>query len=118
MRCEVVLSTLVVVTILMSMVFSTQVRGWVYPGGTEDERFEKFGPRADRLLIKMYSDYNNEFDDLDVGNIDLTSSLLDTGWMDYFNSPPRNEYINIAYSGGGRKMFVITINTNNNSSGV
>jgi ABC-type transport system substrate-binding protein len=98
---------------LISATFFPHAFGWIYPDGTEDDRFETFGPRADRLLIKLYYDYNSEFLALTDGGLDLTSSPLDTGWGDVFDGPPYDEYINIEYCADRRRMFVITINTNN-----
>lgn len=41
--------------ILVSTLVQAVVFAWTYPDGTDDGKFEKFGSRADRLIIESYS---------------------------------------------------------------
>jgi len=72
------------------------VKAWEYNDGTpSDTKFEGFGPRADKLLIKLYSSAEAEWAALAAGEIDITDWPLSKPYYDLFTSPPYNEIINV-----------------------
>jgi len=104
----------VFVTLALSMV---PVGSWVYQDGTpEDTKFEKFGPRADKLLIKLYSTPEAEWDALEAGEIDITDWPLTKERYSKYSMPPYNETINVISYGAEFRFFMLDINNNNNST--
>jgi ABC-type transport system substrate-binding protein len=89
--------------------------GWIYPEDTQDQRFEMFGPRADRLVISLYSSEYSEFSSFEDGDLDLVNSALTRAWVDkWATQSPYKENIKIVSRNSTSRMFGITINTNNN----
>ena len=115
---------LMLLALLLSLaltVFPTS--SWVYQDETPyDNKFEKFGPRADRLLINLYSGMNAVFDQIANGTVDLAQPELDQGWYDLFRSNeinpstglPYNETINVIDCGAGYDFLMLDINNNGN----
>lgn len=64
-------------------------------------KFEKFGPRADKLLIQLYSSAESEWEALARGEIDMTDWPLTEPYYDLFTSPPLNETIKVIQYGPG-----------------
>jgi len=84
-------------------------------------KFEVFGPRADKVLIKLFENETAEWDALANGEIDVADWPLSKEYYDLFTSNminpvtglPYNETINTAsYADFG--MFTLEINNNNN----
>jgi len=99
------------------------VSPWVYQDNSlSDTRFERFGPRADRLLIKLYSNETAEWDALARGEIDITDWYLSKTYYDLFTSNainpstglPYNETINTVSYGAEFGIYLLDINNNNN----
>jgi len=93
--------------LLLPMFFAPHATAWIYPDGFEDERFERFGPRVDNLLIKMPTDFTLlETDEIDIIEWPLPQELIDK-----WSKPPYNETIALAkYSETG--MYELDINNN------
>jgi ABC-type transport system substrate-binding protein len=99
------------------------VMAWTYNDGTpEDFKYERFGPRADKLLIKLYSSEVPEWEGLAAHEIDITDWPLDATYYDLFKSntinpatgQPYNETINVLGYGAEFGLFILDINNNPN----
>ena len=82
--------------------------------GLEDTKYEKFGPRCDRLLIRLYENAEAEWDALEAGEIDITDWPLTEPYYDRFTTPPQNESIETKFYGAEFGLFLLDINWNNN----
>ena len=92
----------------------TPVYAWTYPDCTEDERYEAFGPRLDRLHIILYPSEADEWETgLELGKIDMTDWPLDKSHYDKYTTAPWNETIKTVYYGPELGYFVIDINNDN-----
>jgi ABC-type transport system substrate-binding protein len=88
---------------------------WVYQDDTPaDTKFEKFGPRADRLLIKLYSGQVPLFEALTTGEIDIANLELSEATYNELVNPPLNETMNIISCGTGNWFYMLDINNNGN----
>ncbi|MCJ7633531.1 hypothetical protein MUP77_14235, partial [Candidatus Bathyarchaeota archaeon] len=109
-------SFLMVAIVLLSFFNCVSLLGWVYqesPSG--DSKSEVFGPRADKLLIKLYPSAEDEWDALVNGEIDVTDSLLTLERYEQFTNTSLVDQINSVESPGGSiGLFLIDINNNNN----
>jgi len=117
-------NTFLLVVILLSLaltVFPTS--SWVYQDGTpSDNKFERFGPRADRLRIDLFANDNAVFEQIANGTIDVAEPELDKEWYDLFTSNeinpytglPYNETINVISCGSSYYFFMLDINNNGN----
>jgi hypothetical protein len=72
--------------------------------------YEKFGPRLDNLLFKLYSSEHAEFSSLEAGEIDIIDWPLTRYWYDCFGN--LNDSIAMYFSGAGFDMFLLDINNN------
>jgi len=66
---------------------------------------ELFGPRLDKLLLKMYPSADAEFTALENGDIDIIDSPLTEYWITRWSSPPYNENIVLSFYGNGWKAY-------------
>jgi len=108
---------LISILLVFSASFITQTHSWVYQDGTpEDKKFEKFGPRADRLLIKLYQSAETEWKALTNGSIDTTDTRLTKYWYDNFTGPPLSERINVVGYGPEYGFYILDINNANTTS--
>jgi len=115
MSKKAVFAMFVLLMLATIMISTMPVRAWEYQDGTpSDTKYEKFGPRADNLLIKLYSTPEDEFEALARGEIDITDSSLSKPYYDMFTSPPYNEIINVISYGAEYGFFMLDINNNNN----
>jgi len=73
--------------------------------GVQHAAHELFGPRLDRLLIKMYTTMDAEFTALELGQIDVIDSCLTKDWITKWSFPPYNESITLSYDGNGWKAY-------------
>ncbi len=98
------------------------IKSWTYNDGTSDDtKFQKFGPRADRLLIKLENE-TAEWYALANGEIDITDWPLSKEYYDLFTSNtanpatglPYNETINTVFYGSELSLIILDINNNNN----
>ena len=110
-KCLFPLIVLIIVSCL-----SCPVLAWEYPDGTHDAKFEKFGPRADSLLIKLYASEASEWENgLEAGEIDITDWPLDpTHWVKYTNAP-WNSTLNVYGYGAEFGIRMFDLNNNNNT---
>jgi len=96
MHRKIVFAVLAILT-LLSLVYVPNVptKAWVYPDCTEDDKFELFGPRLDRLLIKLYPDLIAESSALEAGEIDIMDWKAPWWYYDKWTTPPYNELIKL-----------------------
>ena len=85
---------------------------FIYPDGSEDENFEIFGPKIDRLIIKKYASLDAELAALQNGEIDITDSALTKSQIDMLSTDPN---IGLASNGGDPGYYTLNINHNNNT---
>ena len=110
-----ILSCSVVILMLFSLLWFP-VFAWEYPDGSSDAKFEAFGPRADSLLIKLYSDEALEWGTgLEGGEIDLTDTRLDREHYDKYSSAPWNSTLKVCGYGVEYGLYVFDLNNNNNT---
>jgi hypothetical protein len=82
------------------------VAGWVYNDGRpSDTMFEKYGPRVDRLLVKLYLSPEAEWTALEAGQIDMADAPLTESFYVKYTTPPWNETINVVSGGTGYKAM-------------
>jgi len=120
-----ILAILFLAILMLSILIipNAPVKAWEYQDDTpSDTKFEKFGPRADKLLIKLYSTAEAEWDALARGEIDITDWPLSKPYYDLFASNainpatglPYNETINVIPYGPEFDLFILDLNNNNN----
>ena len=101
---------ILVAVMMVSMMLSIiPVNAWIDDGTT---RYEKFGPRAKKLLIKLYSDDTAEFAALENGEIDICDWPLSKTVYDEIQTSYPN--VNITNYGAEYGLFILDINSNNN----
>ncbi|NIO36855.1 hypothetical protein GTO27_04030, partial [Candidatus Bathyarchaeota archaeon] len=89
-----------------------------YDRTIQDVKFERFGPRADRLLIKLYKNETAEWDALANGDIDVADWPLTKSYYDLFASNetnpatgfPYNETIDSVPYGSQTEFYILDIN--------
>ena len=90
---------------------------FIYPDGSEDDSFEVFGPRIDKIVIKKYASLDAELAALQNGEIDITDMGLSQTWIDTFGSDPN---VTMLASGmgpaGNPGTGYYTVNFNNNDN--
>jgi ABC-type transport system substrate-binding protein len=97
---------------MFSMVLNS-VFAWTYPNGSVDSRVEYFGPRADQLLIGLYSSSTSEWETgLEQGQIDVTDWPLDQAHYTKYTANPA-----LAVLGYGAEfgLYLFDMNQNNNT---
>jgi len=79
-----------------------------------DSNFETFGPRCDRMLIKLYSTAEGEWDALlaTPQEIDMTDWPLTQGYFDTFKVVPEINRTNLVASGGEFGIRCLDMNQN------
>ena len=97
------------IILVCSLVFVPST-AWIYPDSTEDGRYEAFGPRADRMLIKLYADPINEFTGLEAGELDITDWPVDSSYYQKWSSQPYNDSIKLVTYGCEFSTIEIVIN--------
>ena len=104
-----------IAVILMLSVLTLPTYAWVYHDNpVDDGLYERFGPRADRLLISLFAGDVSEFDALAAGDIDLTDwPLPKTRYQDW-TTAPLNDTIQVVSYGPEYGLFILDINSNNN----
>jgi len=101
-------------TLVLSSSFVVPTGSWTYPDCTEDTRYEEFGPRADRLLIKMYATLDAECTDMEMCGIDVMDWPLTKPWVDKWSAPPYNDSIKLVDYGCDFDEIVLEMNNNPN----
>jgi len=89
------------------------VAAWTYPDLSEDTVYEKFGPRIDRVYIRMFKSESAEWDALKAGEIDITDWPLSKTYLDEFTTLPYNESINVQFYGAELGYYLVDINNDN-----
>ncbi|MCJ7423776.1 ABC transporter substrate-binding protein [Candidatus Bathyarchaeota archaeon] len=89
---------------------------WSYgnPAKTSDTKYENYGPRADKLLINLYSDDATEWHALETGQIDVTDCPLDDAHYNSYTTPPWNNTIDVLGYGPEFGLYLFDLNNNNN----
>jgi ABC-type transport system substrate-binding protein len=105
-----VLTALLASLILLSISVSPSI-AFVYPDGSEDNKFEPFGPRVDKVVIKKYPSLDAELQALQNGEIDITDMGLNKTWIDALKSDPN---ITMLAHGGEPGYYAINFNNNDN----
>lgn len=84
--------------------------------GLEDTKYEEFGPRADKILIKLYEKAESEWDALRKGEIDVTDWPLTKPYWTLFNTDPQCiQDIEKKYYGAEFGIRILDINNNNDT---
>jgi ABC-type transport system substrate-binding protein len=103
---------LIVAMFAVLIIPAAPVKAWTYNDGTpEDTKYEKFGPRADKVLIKLYESAEPMWDALIAGEVDLTDWPLTKPYYDLMEPDPD---INVVSYGADFGLFIIDINNNPN----
>jgi ABC-type transport system substrate-binding protein/outer membrane protein assembly factor BamB len=103
-----------VALLVLSVLYAIPVSSWVYPDCTMDARYEKFGPRCDGLLIKMYSMLEAECDAMEMCEIDVMDWPLRQPWIERWSTPPYDEIIKLVDYGCDLDEIVLEMNNNPN----
>ncbi len=109
-----ILSSMLIFLIVISMF------GLLTPKISSDENLifhdeETFGPRADKLLIKLYSDKEEEWNALANKEIDISDSLLSPQRYDQFTNTSLADQISVIENRGtATTLYTLDINNNNN----
>ncbi|MCJ7423942.1 hypothetical protein MUP01_06695, partial [Candidatus Bathyarchaeota archaeon] len=102
---------------MMAMMLVPNVFAWSYgdPSKTDDLIFEKFGPRADNLLIQMYASQTSELEaGLEVDDIDVTDWPLDGTRYDRYTTSPWDDVVSVLGYGPEFGIYLFDLNNNNN----
>ena len=83
----VILTLLLIVALMLSMTIAPSL-AFVYPDGSQDNLFEIYGPRIDKILVKKYAGLDPEMQALQNGEIDFTDWALTKTWIDTFAVDP------------------------------
>ena len=100
-------------SIAMLFLASAPSFAWVYPDCTEDLKFERFGPRVDRVVIRMYATEAIAFTNFENGQFDMTDWAATRYFLDRWSAPPYNETIKIIpypYPGSERGYYILDMN--------
>jgi ABC-type transport system substrate-binding protein len=110
---------LFILVLFLLVVLEGPVESWIYNDGLpEDAMYERFGPRADKLLISLYEDDTSVWDALARGEIDVADwPLTETFYNNFtsnktnpFTGQPYNETINTVSYGAEFGIFLLDIN--------
>jgi len=102
----------VLLTVLIALSSIAAAFAFVYSDGSEDDNFEIFGPRIDKLIVRKYASLDAEMAALQNGEIDITDSPPPKTWIDTFATDPN---IRLASYGGDNVYYTINFNHNNNT---
>lgn len=108
---------LVFVAVFVALLLSP-VYAWSYgdPAIPDDTKFETFGPRSDRLLIKLYASEVSEWETgIEQGEIDVTDWPLDKAHYDRYTSPEWSDKLKVLGYGAEFGLFIFDLNNNNNT---
>ena len=99
------------VSFLMALTLLVPVYAWTYPDCSSDTRYETFGPRLDRLFIKLYASDVAEFTAMESGEIDMVEWPLPEEYVTKWTTQsPYKENIKVISYGAEFGMFIIDIN--------
>jgi ABC-type transport system substrate-binding protein len=106
--------TIVIISLLIAslMLSIAPAFAFYHPStGLEDNMFENFGPRIDRILVKMYGTLDAEIAALQAGEIDITDWPLTKTMITTLSADP-----NVVVLGYGGEAGEYEINFNNNNN--
>jgi ABC-type transport system substrate-binding protein len=93
------------------------VSAWVNPDCTENEFWEGFGPRVDRVLIKLYASDTAEFTALEGHEIDICDWPLTLEFREKLCTPPESDYLKCVSYGPDYGFRILDINNNETTGG-
>jgi len=97
---------------MMLSIATIPVLAFTRSDGSSDSKFEIFGPRVDRILIKKYSELDSEMNALLGGAIDITDWPLTRPWIDTLSLDAN---IRVLGYGGEAGYYTMSMNCNNNT---
>lgn len=110
LKMKTVFKVLVALAMLSMLTSIIPVYAWIYPDATT--AYEKFGPRAKKLLINLYADDTAEFEALKAGDIDMTDwPLSKVVYEDIVDNYPG---VGTASFGPEFGIYIFDLNCNNN----
>jgi ABC-type transport system substrate-binding protein len=102
----------VLLTALIAISSTPAAFAFIYSDGSEDDNFEIFGPRIDKLIVRKYASLDAEMAALQNGEIDVTDSPLTKTWVDTLATDSK---IRLASYDGDNGYYTINFNHNNNT---
>jgi len=111
------LVSLIAIVLMLSVMLSPQVSAWSYgnPAKPDDGIYEQFGPRADKLLINLYSSELSEWTaGLEGNKIDVTDWPLYEEYYNKYITAPWNATVKVIGYGAEFGLFIFDLNNNNN----
>lgn len=117
MKEENVILTIVIAASMLTIMI-LPANGWEYSdtwiGAPQtDNLTEAFGPRADRLQIKLYPDELAEFNALEIGQIDMTDWPLDSAHYVSWTTSPKNASIAVVDTSQSYDMNILDMRLDN-----
>jgi ABC-type transport system substrate-binding protein len=110
MQRKTIYQLLISLAIFSMLITIAPVMAWDYPDGTT--AYEKFGPRARKLLYKLYADDTAEFAALKAGDIDIVDWPLPK--VEYDDITANYPGIATVSYGAEYGIFILDLNSNNN----
>jgi ABC-type transport system substrate-binding protein len=101
--------------LLLAMVLIIPANAWVYPDGSEDNLYELFGPRVDKIFVDMYGTEDLMWTALKDGKIDVTDWPLSKTWYAEFIKPEYAGKVKVCYAGGEAGYYIVEFNHNNDT---
>ncbi|MDH7563314.1 MAG: ABC transporter substrate-binding protein [Candidatus Bathyarchaeota archaeon] len=115
-RVPIVLMLTTMLSAQLVAILTIPSSAWEYNNGTApDNLSESFGPRADRILIQLYSNEQSMWNALESEQLDLTDWQLTNEAYESFSTPPLNNTVNVVSSGSDGTFYILDINNNNNA---
>jgi ABC-type transport system substrate-binding protein len=113
-RKKLLLVSWLVFMFVLSMFATFPVTAWVYPNGSEDNKFELYGPHVSGILIKLYANLEAELNAMDNDLLDFEDQPLPEEWVNRWQNDSRFQIVN--YAGEGA-FYLLDINNNETLSG-
>jgi ABC-type transport system substrate-binding protein len=108
MNRKLVLLSLALLAMLTVSAFP--VKAWVYPGGSEDGKFELYGPHIKGILIKLYNGEAAEWAAMDNDLLDFEDTPLDATQISAWQGDPRFQ---LSGYGAEQGFYIFDLNKNN-----
>lgn len=105
-----------VLAMLLSPTFAWMYNDYPEPGRAADTKYETFGPRCDRMLIKLYNTAEQEWEALKKApkELDITDWPLTADYYGQFTSLPLEQTVNVESVGGEFGLRNLDLNQNPN----
>jgi ABC-type transport system substrate-binding protein len=101
------LSFFAILLLIFNVFVAVPVKGWVYPDGSEDTKFELYGPHVAGILCKLYVDEQAEWTAMDNDELDFEDWPLTAAWVEAWQDDPRFQLKNY---GGEAGYFILDMN--------